>query len=994
MIPSPNLDDRSFEDIVDEAIRLIPQYCPDWTNFNRADPGITLLELFAWMTEMVIYRLNRVPEKNYVAFLNLLGIQLQPPRPARALVVLGISDQTDQVKINAGTRLATKPSDDQSPLLFETDRDLLAVSNRLVRCMSQANQSYTDNTSFAEGRRGAFEVFGGARSIERYLYLGDSRFEAFGEDAILVLRFEAQGAGEDAFHELLEWEYWDGSRWRGLNRAPLELERNAVAFHGPARFQETEIEEIETWWVRGRLFEVPQSPDDTVIDLVSARLEVLGDGVEPEHALCNADEQLFQTLDLDKNFLPFGKSPSVDGTFYLACSEVLGQPDTVVRLEIELSDQTVAEPPRPSDDLVLRWEYHTGKRWKQLAEVKTADDDVKSKCDFVDGTKCFTQTGVISFRRPSDLEPSDVNGDVSRWIRCRIHRGGYGAPGTYELDADTWVWQDDNPLRPPHLKRLVFKFQEEPHHIAHCLVYNDFVYSDHTEVAATEYKPFQVFQPVAEESPTLYLGWEAPFPNDLCAVYFNVLRSDQRGGRSVLRGQAAESAGYVEQRVVWEYWNGKTWAPLAPDDHTDNFREAGFIEFLGPANQRKSRRFGDSLYWMRARLEMGGYEEPPRVDAIVLNATYASQVTTYQSTPLGSSIGAPNLAFRLPRAPVLDGEVILVREPERPKGSDLEALEARWGEGAVAKDADGGGFWVRWAATDSFYDATPTDRVYTKDIQTGEIRFGDGLRGSIPPKGDKNILAARYQTGGGSVGNVPARTIVSLKQNLAYVTEVTNPYPATGGSDMESVDEAKLRAPHLIKARNRAVTADDFEWLAREASSSVARVKCLPSTAREGEVMVIVVPKIPVDAGLDDKPVPTTELLKRVRQYIHDRKLLCTVVHVARPAYAELSVDIEFVRTQSGSSDRIKRGIERALRRTLHPLYGGRSGAGWDFGRDVLKIDLYQVVEEVAGVDFVDKIRIQDEDSGQQVEHIRIGDDALPFLVHVTATEKAHDRIL
>ena len=121
MIPSPNLDDRSFEDLVEEAIRLIPQYCPEWTNFNKSDPGITLLELFAWMTEMLIFRLNRVPEKNYLAFLNLLGIQLQPPQPARALVQFSISDKVDSMRIAAGTRLATNPSDDQPALDFETD---------------------------------------------------------------------------------------------------------------------------------------------------------------------------------------------------------------------------------------------------------------------------------------------------------------------------------------------------------------------------------------------------------------------------------------------------------------------------------------------------------------------------------------------------------------------------------------------------------------------------------------------------------------------------------------------------------------------------------------------------------------------------------------------------------------------------------------------------------------------------------------------------------
>ena len=106
MIPSPNLDDRSFEDIVQEAIRLIPQYCPEWTNHNPADPGVTLIELFAWMTEMTLYRLNRVPEKNFLAFLELMGITLSPPQPARAVLQFAINPKADQVVVPVSAREA------------------------------------------------------------------------------------------------------------------------------------------------------------------------------------------------------------------------------------------------------------------------------------------------------------------------------------------------------------------------------------------------------------------------------------------------------------------------------------------------------------------------------------------------------------------------------------------------------------------------------------------------------------------------------------------------------------------------------------------------------------------------------------------------------------------------------------------------------------------------------------------------------------------------
>ena len=54
MIPAPKLDDRTYADIVAEAMRLIPRYCPEWTNHNPSDPGITIVELTAWMTELNI----------------------------------------------------------------------------------------------------------------------------------------------------------------------------------------------------------------------------------------------------------------------------------------------------------------------------------------------------------------------------------------------------------------------------------------------------------------------------------------------------------------------------------------------------------------------------------------------------------------------------------------------------------------------------------------------------------------------------------------------------------------------------------------------------------------------------------------------------------------------------------------------------------------------------------------------------------------------------
>ena len=107
-LPVPNLDDRRFQDLVDDAKRLVQQRCPEWSDHNVSDPGVTLIELFAWMTDQVVYRLNRVPDRNYVKFLELIGVSLYPPTAARSPITFWMSAaQPDVVTIPSGTQVAT-----------------------------------------------------------------------------------------------------------------------------------------------------------------------------------------------------------------------------------------------------------------------------------------------------------------------------------------------------------------------------------------------------------------------------------------------------------------------------------------------------------------------------------------------------------------------------------------------------------------------------------------------------------------------------------------------------------------------------------------------------------------------------------------------------------------------------------------------------------------------------------------------------------------------
>src|ERR1700730_6897320 len=124
-LPGPNLDDRRFQELVNESKRLVQQWCPEWTDHNVHDPGVTLIELFAWMTDQVVYRLNRVPDRMYVKFLELLGVRLFPPTAARAPVTFWLAaPQPETVPIPACPQVATVRTETDEAIGFATVADL------------------------------------------------------------------------------------------------------------------------------------------------------------------------------------------------------------------------------------------------------------------------------------------------------------------------------------------------------------------------------------------------------------------------------------------------------------------------------------------------------------------------------------------------------------------------------------------------------------------------------------------------------------------------------------------------------------------------------------------------------------------------------------------------------------------------------------------------------------------------------------------------------
>jgi predicted phage baseplate assembly protein len=109
---SPNLDNRRFADLVEEGRRHIAQSCREWTDLSPGDPGIVILEVFAYLTDILLYRLNRLPEKAYIEFLRLIGVRLHPPAAAGVHLHFRLArSQNRPVEIPKGTRVTIGRSD-------------------------------------------------------------------------------------------------------------------------------------------------------------------------------------------------------------------------------------------------------------------------------------------------------------------------------------------------------------------------------------------------------------------------------------------------------------------------------------------------------------------------------------------------------------------------------------------------------------------------------------------------------------------------------------------------------------------------------------------------------------------------------------------------------------------------------------------------------------------------------------------------------------------
>jgi predicted phage baseplate assembly protein len=367
---------------------------------------------------------------------------------------------------------------------------------------------------------------------------------------------------------------------------------------------------------------------------------------------------------------------------------------------------------------------------------------------------------------------------------------------------------------------------------------------------------------------------------------------------------------------------------------------------------------GRRLHWLRCRIadttrvsgERAVYTQPPeiyQITAAPIGATLAAENSALGwQEPLGISNGSPGQTFSTRFRPVL----------ALAPGETLEVQTAA-------------GDWEPWEQRDSFAGSEAGDRHFVIDLVHGLIRLGPELRdpsggtaqhGAIPAKGAA-VRLSRYRHGGGSAGNVAAGALTTLRSAIPGVASVTNPQPARGGVDSQSVRSLRSRSALEIRTRYRAVTADDYEFLATEATPRVARARRVADD--QPGVTLRILPRVdPADRWLTaEELTPDQQLLDDVGRFLESRKLVGTAVRLLPMRLRAVSVVVNLQASRRADISRIEREVRRALYVYLNPLIGGTAGAlgdGWPNGRSLNQGELYAIVHAFEGVDHVNVMRL------------------------------------
>lgn len=563
--PSPPIDKRTAADIAQQVEDLLTQYLEN----NGKPQGISaaLINIFARYNELLITRLNQVPDKNFLAFLNLLGASRLPPQPASVpLTFLLAQGTTVDTVIPQNTQVAAPPSTGNSePIIFETERELIATSIQLdaIFVRDPEQDTWQDLVPLINPNNTlSLPMFRGDQWVEHSLYLGHSELLNLPVIDSLTVRLTLKNPLQDDARVV--WEVW-----QEIDKKEEWVEKYSGTLNPMTNLGNITtiplqvIHHISSRWLRCRLLtpitlskEVQQGMVRVQELPIIKNIDLLVN-INRSKLLINSAFTNIIPLELSQAFFPFGEKPKFGDTFYFSQPEAFSKDGATIVLYftyinlvlfeqfgkrdgeiIELSEDDIKEISATLfASLTLQWEIWAGK-WVNIgtSNQEKNGSHPKNARDFTDETRAFTffkgnfiseEPIPVKFTLLPETQPilTVINGVESFWMRVRIIQGDYGKESGYQLEDGRLVFKPAT-FAPPIITKMTVDYGwdkvDKPEVI---LTYNDQQYS---KVKEDSVIPFTSIFENDQAKPTLYLGFKLPnnrekFLNTKLSLFFQPL---------------------------------------------------------------------------------------------------------------------------------------------------------------------------------------------------------------------------------------------------------------------------------------------------------------------------------------------------------------------------------------------------------------------------------------------------------------------------------------
>ncbi|MGN1041776.1 MAG: hypothetical protein ACI4PJ_03510 [Acutalibacteraceae bacterium] len=976
----PKFDSRSAEDIMVEIKNLAAQYTPEWSfDANSDDLGIVFSKVYSKMMENTITKYNRMSYNYYLTFLNTIGTKLRPASPAEGVITVSISPGSEPLYIEKGSSVYADADTDDGSVVYETIDSLTAVDTSIqkiyftepdsdfIGCVytapelggdSKEKDDESSEEDSEDSKVGSFRIFDNLYydNLQRHeIYIGDEVIFNMSKTDIEFSFYDSFSAkNQKKLPELFSdkenvvWEYYDGKNWIGIENTEKTEFGVRVRFNGLTK--PTSIMDNESRYVRCCFKKVP----DNGLSLTSIKYHTVSEELSAED-MFSGDAEV-KSMD----FFPFEEQYTLYSDFAIKCDEALTKKGAIIEILVDMQFvkvKTDAEMPGKKYKIIMsdidfadldpkdieirkvKWEYWNGKGWALLTSDESAEKFFTVQQDMKETQR------ILKFKCPDDIESISVGSSEGNFIRARISK----MKDQFDFYANYIT---------PYIHELKIRYHYEGDgHAAREIYVNSNLKNNKISLNKNVLQKIMV--------------------RDICkypAMYMCLSRSLPRGMIRIMI-EIEEGIHRFNPTLRWEYLaddrkGGTVWKHIEIMDNTEDFSHTDTVTLIGKSDFKKSKIFGIEGYFIRIVNPDKRYSENssiagrPVVNDIKFNAVRLIQRDTKEPEYFAIDVEEENKVCTLASKDASFTEVwvneigkLTTNEQEKLLKLPPSSVEAHYDDLGQLEE-----LWVKWKPVPSIMAYGPDERVYEIDYSQGEIKFGDGRNGKIPPSQYNESIRVQYSICNGNDGNIESHEIVDFVSSIGPVEDVDNPTPIMGGVDMETIDGAAQRMFAQISSGNRIVSLDDFENAICFNDRNIYKVKCVSHTNEDSEKEIGVTSIAVLPREFKQGHAKFQGIKDKIWQFV-DEKAPATLsnssgIRIFEVHYVETIIKLEIVIDDFNYYQGVYNEIESKLKEFLNPVSGNFSHKGWNIGDFPRKELVYNYIKTVKNLKWIKSINV------------------------------------